>query len=138
MSSKKPGSPHAALDTKKQLEAVVDALDDVPIDPKDAQATVARLGIDVARMAGGLRAKVAAAAIAQARDDYAREVERFERRKTEPLRPRAEQLVVMQALLAKAPQSVAMHFLKYESASDDELAELIRSLRHLLNDDEGP
>lgn len=122
--------------TKKQLENVVDALDDVPIEPKDAAKVVAQLGIDVNRMAANLRAKVAAAAIADARAGYAREIERFERRKAEPKRPRAEQLVVMHALLAKAPQNVAMHFHKYEEASDDELAELIRSLRHLLDEDE--
>lgn len=131
-SSKKAVAPT----TKQQLEAVIEALDDAPIDPKDAQATVAKLGIDVTRMAAALRAKVAAAAIARARTDYAAEVERFERRKPEPRRPRTEQLVVMQALLAKAPTGVAMHFLKYEEASDDELAELIRSLRHLLNEGE--
>ena len=42
------------------------------------------------------------------------------------------------ALLARVPQgqSIAMHFLKYEEASDDELDELIRSLRHLLGEDD--
>jgi hypothetical protein len=129
--------------TKEQVEAVVDALDDVPIDPKDARETVTRLGVDVKSLAAGLRAKVAAAdeadrkrTIEAARIAYAREIEQFERRKVEPLRPRAEQIVVLQALLAKAPQSVAVHFHKYESASDDELGELIRALRHLLNEDE--
>jgi hypothetical protein len=119
--------------TKKQLSDIEEALDDAPIDPKDANETVKRLGIDVKSMAANLRAKVANADIADARTAYAKEIERLERRKMEP-RPRAEQLVVLQSLLKRAPQAVAMHFHKYESASDEELAELVRSLRHLLGE----
>jgi hypothetical protein len=129
---------------KKELQAVVDALDEVPIDPADARATVKRLGIDVKSLAKDLRARVASAdsadarrRIDEARVAYAEEIERLERRKHEPARSRDEQLVVFRALLAKAPpESVAVHFLKYASASDEELAELIRSLRHLLGEDE--
>lgn len=131
-------------DNRDKLNRLVDALDEEGPhlgDAGDARETVKRLGIDVNDMAAKLRAKVAAADAADRKqrfDDaaaaYAHEVERLERRKAEPKRPRAEQLVVLQALLAKAPQSVAMHFHKYESASDDELAELVRSLRHLLNE----
>lgn len=131
---------------RDKLNRLVDALDDETThsgDAAEARETVKRLGIDVKDMAAKLRAKVAAADAEDRKqrfDDaaaaYAREVERLERRKAEPKRPRAEQLVVLQGLLARAPQSVAMHFHKYEAASDDELAELVRSLRHLLNEDE--
>jgi hypothetical protein len=119
--------------TKQQLSDIEEALDETPIDPKDANETVKRLGIDVKNMAKSLRAKVADADIADARVAYAKEIERLERRKMEP-RPRTEQLVVLQSLLKRAPQAVAMHFHKYESASDEELAELVRSLRHLLGE----
>jgi hypothetical protein len=127
--------------SRDQVKRLVEALEDESVDAKEARDTVARLGIDVKAMAAKLRAKVAAAdaeerkqRIDDARAAYAREVEKLERRKAEPIRPRAEQLVVLSALLARAPQSVAMHFHKYESASDDELAELVRSLRHLLDE----
>jgi hypothetical protein len=127
--------------SRDQLNRVVEALEDESVDAKEARDTVARLGIDVKDMAAKLRAKVAAAdaddrkqRIDEARAAYARELEKLERRKAEPKRPRAEQLVVLQGLLQRAPQSVAMHFHKYESASDDELAELVRSLRHLLDE----
>ncbi len=130
--------------SRKHLEHLTEALDDVPIDDHDVARTVGQLGIDVKSLAEELRQKVKDADAAErrqridaARAAYAREVERLERRKAEPRRPREEQLVVFRALLAKAPaQGLAMHFLKYESASDDELAELIRSLRDLLGEDE--
>lgn len=135
--------------TRDQLQRVVEALEDEGVDAKEARDTAARLGIDVKDMAAKLRAKVNASLdateaaerkqrIDDARTAYARELERLERRKAEPKRPRAEQLVVLQSLLARAPQSVAMHFHKYESASDDELAELVRSLRHLLDEPDEP
>lgn len=141
----------------ERLNRLVEALEEDAIDAQEARDTVARLGIDVMDMAAKLRATIAAASAPnaepgastraaatdaaarrqrfdEARRAYARELELFESRKAEPTRPRAEQLVVLQSLLARAPQSVAMHFHKYESASDDELAELVRSLRHLLDE----
>ena len=96
-------------------------------------------------MALGLRAKIAAAdeadrrkkRIEDARAAYAAELERLERRRQEPRRPRDEQVSILQALLARAPGgNVAIHFHHYESATDDELAELIRSLRHLIGEDD--
>ena len=129
--------------TRDQLNRIVESLEDEAVDPKEARDAVARLGIDVKDMAAKLRAKVAATddrerkqRIDDARTAYAKELERLERRKAEPKRPREEQLLVLQAMLARAPQSVAMHFHKYESASDEELAELVRSLRHLLGEPE--
>jgi SOS response regulatory protein OraA/RecX len=130
--------------TRKQIEDVITALDDAPIDDETANETVRKLGIDVKTLAQELRAKVADAdaidrkkRIDDARTAYAQELERLERRKTEPKRSREDQLGVFRALLAKAPpQGLAMHFHKYESASDEELDELIRALRHLLGENE--
>lgn len=127
--------------SKEQLNRIVEALEEEAVDAREARDTVQRLGIDVKDMAAKLHARVAAAddaerkkRIDEARGAYAKELERLERRKAEPKRPREEQLVVLQSLLARAPQSVAMHFHKYESATDEELAELVRSLRHLLGE----
>lgn len=120
--------------TKKKLESLAEALDDVPAEPTAG-------GHDIAGLAAKLRAQVAAAdardreaRFQKARAAYAAEVEALERRRI-ATRPRAEQLVIYEALLQRAPQA-AMHFHKYASATDEELAELIRSLRHLLGDDE--
>ncbi|MFO0735153.1 MAG: hypothetical protein U0270_04705 [Labilithrix sp.] len=127
--------------SKEQLNRIVETLEEEAVDARGARDTVQRLGIDVKDMAAKLHARVAAAddaerkkRIDEARGAYAKELERLERRKAEPKRPREEQLVVLQSLLARAPQSVAMHFHKYESATDEELAELVRSLRHLLGE----
>jgi hypothetical protein len=131
-------------DTKKKIESLVEALDESPVDDEEAKAAVEELGIDVKSFAARVREKVAAAEaahakkrIADARRALAEEVERLERRKMEPKKSREEQLATFRALLAKAPpQAVAMHFHKYESASDEDLAELIRALRHLLGEDD--
>lgn len=135
-------------DTKKKLESLAEALDDAPIDEEEARAEVARLGVDVKGLAARLRATVAKAGEATAREAqqdkveearraYAAEVERLERRKLETKATREEQLVTFRALLARAPrESVAVHFHKYESATDEELSEMIRALRHLLGEDE--
>lgn len=75
--------------------------------------------------------------IEAARAAYAAELERLARRRSEKGKDRDALLVTFGHLLAKAPpNTVAMHFHKYEAASDDELAELIRALRHLLDEDD--
>lgn len=145
----------------EDADATLDAAGGV----EDPNEVALRLGIDVAAMAKGIRERILAAEdrdhevtpsdretkdssdrkkrIDDARAAYAREVERLERRKAQALRDatrtRDEQLVVFQALLAKAPpELLGVHFHKYESASKEELDELIHGLRHLLNEeDEG-
>lgn len=111
--------------TKKQIESLIDALDDVPVEPQNE---------GVASLAAKLRAKVR---FADATDAYAEELARLEAKK-HAAPNRSANLAAMKQLLARVPaqQHVAMHFLKYESASDDELAELVRALEHLLDDDE--
>lgn len=132
----------------RDIDKVVEALADEPVDDEAARAEVARLRIDVKAMAGAIRDRIAAKdeeelrkeRFAEAQRAYVDEIERMERRKIEggahePTRE--ERLAVFQALLKRAPLSalVGMHFHKYESASDDELAELIEALRHLLGED---
>jgi hypothetical protein len=145
--------------THKQIQVLIDVLEDVEDVEDDATSArdgaghggaahasaVDRLGIDIKSLAAGLREKVRAAdasdrkaRFAAASAAYASELERLAQRKPEPPRSRAEQLGVLAALLAKAPsgQPLAMHFHKYESASDEEIGETIRSLRHLLEEDD--
>lgn len=140
------------------ITKVVEALADEPVDDEAARAEVARLQIDVKAMASSIRDRIAAARppsddearkrrFDEAQRAYAAEIERMERRKIEggPQKPtREERLEVFQGLLERArvrePSAlVGMHFHKYESASDDELAELIEALRHILGegDEEG-
>jgi len=130
--------------TRRELEALTEALDDVPTSEEEDRATTAALGVDVAKMAADIRSKIADAdkrererRVEEARRAYAAEIERLERRRIEAKPTRDEQLAVFRSLIARVPaQAVAMHFHKYESASDEELAELIRALRHLLGEDE--
>ena len=136
------------------LAATFDESDDESISDEEARDEVARLGTDIPALAAALRAKVAAAdtnegahasnddaarqrRIDDARRGYAAELERIERRKNEPIRDRVAQLATFRALLAKAPAgAVSMHFHKYEAATDEELAELVRALRHLLGEED--
>jgi hypothetical protein len=130
--------------SRREIEALVDALDDVPIDAEHVREKVAELGIDVPAMAARIRAKIAAAdaadrkkRFADASAEYTSAVERLASRRPEPKRERAAQEAIFKALVAKAPpQAVAMHFHRYESATEDELAEMIRVLRHLLGEDD--
>jgi hypothetical protein len=130
-------------DPKERIAQVVDALDDVPVSDEDAKATVDALGIDVKALATGLRAKVAQADSAareqrvhEARQSYAAEVERLERRRPEVRMSREDRTATFVGLLGRIPPAMvlAAHFHKYDSASDEELAELTRALRHLLDE----
>jgi hypothetical protein len=135
------------VDEVDEVENVIEALDDVPIADEDAKAVIAKLGIDDAELkslAASMRSKVSTriskAKIQDAREAYAKEIERLESRtRKSARRSREEEVAHFEVLLAKAksraPAGVALHFLKYESASDEELSELIRSLEHLLGDE---
>jgi hypothetical protein len=48
----------------------------------------------------------------------------------------SDQMAIMKSLLARAPTNTAIHYHKFEEATADELAEMIRALRHLLGEDE--
>jgi hypothetical protein len=131
---------------KQDIEALIEALDDVPVDDADARDPVKRLGIDVKQWAGAIRQRVAAAdesdravRFAEARRAYAADAERYEAKKSEPRRSVEEQRATMRALMARIPResgAAVVHFHKFEEATEEELAEMIKALRHLLKEDE--
>ena len=135
--------------TRTEIERLVEGLDEVPVGDAEGQETVKRLGIDTKAWADSVRAKVTAAEtaqrqarFAQAEHDYLADVKRLEAQRSEPARTVEEQRRKVKALLARAPRvmTVSMHFHKFEEATAEELAEMIKSLRHLLgeqgNDDD--
>jgi hypothetical protein len=131
---------------KDDIRALVEALDDVPIDEQEGRDAVKRLGIDVKKWAGAIRQRVASADGADrvrrfddARRAYREDAERYDAKKAEPKRSIEESRAVMRALIARVPResaAAAAHFHKFEEATEEELAEMIKALRHLLNEDE--
>jgi seryl-tRNA synthetase len=133
--------------TKREIELLVKALDDEPLTDQDAHEVVRRLGIDTKAWAADIRKRVVDANDADrkerfevARRAYTSELEQLSARKPEPTRSIAEQRAEVKRLLARAPREMAasVHAHKFEQATEEELAEMIRSLRHLLRDDEEP
>jgi hypothetical protein len=132
--------------TRTEIERLVEALDEVAVSDVEAQETVKRLGIDTKAWAGSVRAKITAAEtarrqarFAQAEHDYRAEAKRLESQVSEPGRSVDEQRRRVKALIARAPRetTVSMHFHKFDEATEEELAEMIKSLRHLLGDQAG-
>lgn len=130
---------------KDDIEAVIEALDDVPVDEQEGRDAVKRLGIDVKKWAGAIRGRVAAADDAdrsrrfdEARRAYREDSVRYSAEKSEPKRSIEESRAVMRSLIARIPREGAavVHFHKFEEATEEELAEMIKALRHLLNEDE--
>jgi len=138
-----PGVVEAPGDKLATIDAALD--DDAPASAAEADRAVKELGIDVAALSARIRAQVTAAddadrraRFAEARRAYAAAVERLAERAAEPARPRARQVEVLEGLLARAPAGeVSMHFHKYDQATDAELDEMIRALRHLLGEPDG-
>lgn len=129
--------------THREVELLVKALDDEPLTADDVSDAVRRLGIDTKTWAADIRKRVAAANDAErkeqfdvARRAYQSELERLNARNAEPARSLAGQRDVVKQLVARAPREMvaSMHALKFEQASEEELAEMIRSLRHLLGE----
>jgi hypothetical protein len=127
---------------RREIELLVEALDEVP-DDADAAEAVQRLGIDVKSWATEVRALVATARgearkrqFAEAAASYQRESDALGARSKGSPRSKEEQQHILRRLLDRAPKSGAnaVHFLKFEEATSDELAEMIRSLRHLLGE----
>jgi hypothetical protein len=136
-------------DPRERLRRIVEALDEEPPGEDEAREVVAALGVDVAALAERIRRRAreieAATPDARALLLAGFEAARVARRRApEPVRPRAEQIARIHALMARAEQvQVAAHFRKLEDAGDDELAALLGSLRDLLeppgdSGDEGP
>jgi hypothetical protein len=133
--------------TRHEVELLLQALDDEPLTDEDARGAVRRLGIDTKAWAADIRKRVTAANEAERKerfDDaqlaYQEELERLNARRAEPARSLAEQRAELKRLVARAPREMvaSMHALKFDEATEEELAEMIRSLRHLLGDDEEP
>lgn len=130
--------------TTRELELLDEALDDVEATPEQVASTMSRLSTTPAAWAAEVRARAndAKEAARQARLQamrlaYQQERERYEARRAEPVRSKAELQLVFRDLIARAPQAVSANFHKYEDAPPEELAEQIRALRHLLGlDDE--
>jgi hypothetical protein len=69
---------------------------------------------------------------------YQEDLERFARRPAEPTRSRDHQQRYLRELLARLPagQAASIQFHKFEKATDEESAEMIRAVRHLLGEDD--
>jgi hypothetical protein len=131
--------------TRRQIENLVEALDDVPVAVEDEARDVRSLGIDIPALAKKIRAKVEEADAQdrehryhEARKAYASEVDRLEQQPDPAKLDRAALRATFRALMARVPRGtqLAAHFHKYESARDEALVEMIRSLRHLLGEDD--
>lgn len=135
-------------DTRQlEIEALIEALDEEPIDDADGTEAVKRLGVNVKAWALDVRQRIAKAdkvdrsrQFDEARRVFREEATRYEGRRTEPTRSIAEQRAVLQQLMTRVPSNssatVAVHFHKFEEATPEELAEMIKALRHLLSEDE--
>lgn len=132
---------------QQEIESLFDALEDEPITDGEVRDVVTRLGVDVKAWATEVRERVAAASDGErkerfddARNAYRGELQQLNARSQEPARPLAEQRALVKRLLARAPQgtTASVHAHKFEQATEQELAEMIRSLRHLLGDDGEP
>ena len=132
--------------SRRELQLLDDALDDVEATPEQIAATMSDLAITPTAWAAEVRARAEAAkeAARKARLEamrlgYQQERDRYEGRRAEPVRSTTELQLVLRDLIAKAPQEVSANFHKYEDAPAEELAEQIRALRHLLGlDDDDP
>lgn len=124
---------------RREIELLVEALDDVDPTPEQIAETIASLPVTPEKWAAQVRARVAAAqeAARKARHGayqtgYQQERARYEARKPEPALPLPELQLVFKNLVAEAPHEVRANFHKYIDAPPEELAEQIRALRHLL------
>ena len=125
---------------RPNIQGLVELLDDLALDDDLVRDEVAAMDLDVEAWATEMHAKEEATATAErarayeaAQTAYREEAARFAQRAREPRRDKTAQLAVLRALVARAPAAVAVHFHKFESASEDELAAMIAKLRYLLD-----
>jgi DNA-directed RNA polymerase specialized sigma24 family protein len=130
---------------KYPVEAILDALDEEAVDETAAKALVQRLGIDVKKWTGTIRQEIEKAdredrvqRFDAAKRSFEAESARYSAKASEPKRSLEAQQIEMRSLLARVPRdaAAAVHFHKFEEASAEELAEMIKALRHLLGEDE--
>lgn len=123
----------------EQAAHVLAALEAEPMDDEDGRAAVAELGIDAKRLAAGLRALVAErdeidrrARYAAVAADRRRELADLHAISPAPKRTRAAHITEIQSFISKLPpEQVSMHFMKFETASDEDLARLEALARYL-------
>lgn len=125
---------------RREIELLIEALDDVP-DAAEGEEAVRRLGVDVKSWAASVRARVAGANAEMRKHHFARAAASYEkdlaalaRRPAEQKRSRTEQQRILRDLVERAPSTASVHFHKFEEATEEELAEMIRTLRHLLGE----
>jgi hypothetical protein len=131
---------------KLELERLVDALDDEPIDAAAEQQAVKRLGIDLKKWATSIRARVDAADRTDRAERFraatqAMEVasDRYDAKRAEPVRSLEDARAEFRRLSARMPReraAASVHFHKFEEATAEELAEMIKAIKHLLGEDE--
>lgn len=120
---------------------MLDALLAEPVDEAEAREAIVDLGINVSDMAMRLRALVdeqdrrdRAARLAQIESERQADLLRLETSELMEGASRQEMLVMMATLINQAGPSASVHYMKFEEATDEELAEMIRSLEHLVKD----
>jgi hypothetical protein len=128
--------------TRRELDRLEDDLEHAEMSQEELAAAVANLPVSLKDWAAEIRAKVNVALEAersakneQARAAYKADLARLHCRPVEPSKSFMAQQLVMKGLLARAPEA-SVAYLKFEEATAEELAEMIRSLRPLLADDE--
>jgi hypothetical protein len=133
--------------TERIVALLVKALDDVPVTDEEARDAARRLDIGTEAWAANIRERVTAANEAdrktrfdEARQGYVSEVAQLSAGKAESARSLAAQRAVLSGLLARAPRDMATSFHAHNVAesSEEEVAEMIKSLRDLLEGDDDP
>jgi DNA-directed RNA polymerase specialized sigma24 family protein len=129
---------------RQELALLAEALDAIP-DEGEGRDAVQRLGIDLKSWAADIRGRVAAAIaeerrrrFASAAAAYQGDLERYARRPAEPTRSRDHQQRYLREIMARVPagQAASIQFHKFEKTTDEEIAEMIRAVRHLLGEND--
>jgi len=123
----------------EQAAHVLAALEAEPIDDEDGRVAVAELGIDAKRLAARLRGLVVErdeverkARYAAAAADRRRELAELHAIPPAPKRSRSAHITEIRSFIVKLPpEQVSMHFMKFETASDEDLARLEALARYL-------
>jgi hypothetical protein len=135
---------------RKQLTSLRRALDEESVADDVAREVVRELGVDVHALAARLRTTVAEwetndrkRRIANAEKQRRRREARIAQLPSEPIRPRAEQLALLEKFKPKGATSASVHYMKFEKSSQEDLARLVALARfeaehpELDVDDEG-
>ena len=127
------------LSKRQMLGRVMRALDEEPISEVEAHEAVEELKLNVNVMAAHIRQMIAArdevdrqARLKTKEELWRAEQDAFGSGPAEPIRERKEQIRRLRECLDQLPpDQVSMHFLKFEEATDRDLAQLLAIARHL-------